>query len=225
MSIRPGANGSYSATKVPVLALLTFAFGVSPDRVSGAPASTKRYDIEARFERDDASLQVPTADLLIRAVLRERFGLVAHIEPRDLPVYVLKVARRDGRLGVGLKPSSVNCHDEVAASEARQRSSRATNGAPACGAIEDPERFVAGGTTIETLARALRIPSGRTVIDGTGLAGTWDVTLEFSPLNESSAARPSIFTVVEGQLGLTLQPSTAPLDVLVVDSIYEPTPN
>ena len=80
------------------------------------------------------------------------------------------------------------------------------------------------------LADDLRYSSGRTVIDKTGLTGLYDYTepaysTDNTPANSPAAAYPSIFTAVQEQLGLKLEPSTAPLDILVIDSAEKPTPN
>jgi uncharacterized protein (TIGR03435 family) len=218
-------NGRYSARKVPVIALLTSAYNLSPERIVGAPSWRERYDIQARYEPTDPSAPVPRVNVLLQSLLRDRFGLVAHIEKRDFPIYVLKVARRDGRLEAGLKPSSVNCGEATAVNRAREWNTKAANVAPACEAIERPDAFIAGGLTLDVVASALRIPAGRHVMNETGLAGTWEVTLEFAPLRDTSGDRPNVFTALQEQLGLKLEPATAPLDVLVVDAISRPTPN
>lgn len=224
MAFHAAPKGAYSATKITVLALLTAAFGVSPDRVIGAPPQTQRYDVDARYEPADRSGPVPPVNVLLRSLLRDRFGLVSHVEQREFPVYVLRPVT-DDHFGPGLTRSRIDCADAAAAAAARNARTTAPNGAPACDAIEEPDMFIASGTALGTLARALRIPSGRTVIDGTGLTGTWDVKLEFAPLRDAAGDKPNVFTALQEQLGLRLEPSRAPLDVLVVDSIHEPTPN
>ena len=80
---------------------------------------------------------------------------------------------------------------------------------------------------------ALHITShvGRPVIDKTGLTGSFDYELRWTPDEPSpdgGAARaggPSIFAAVEEQLGLKLEPQRGPVEVLVIDSIERPTPN
>jgi len=77
---------------------------------------------------------------------------------------------------------------------------------------------------ISTLTEWLRQPSGRVVIDKTGLVGNYELTLRYtSDLNAVDA--PSVFTALEEQLGLKLVPDRAPLQVLVVDHIERPTPD
>jgi uncharacterized protein (TIGR03435 family) len=224
MSARPLPNGGYSARKAPLIALLTSAYGLSPERVINAPAWPDRYDIEARYQPGDPAEPVPPLTTLLQSLLRDRFGLVARMEQRDLPVYVLKLARADGRPGPQLRRSNRDCANAAVTLAAEVRD-LASNGAPACGANEGPGIFVAGGLTMGTIARALRVPANRNVVDATGLDGLWEAKLEFAAQGDESGNKPSIFTALQDQLGLKLEPSTAPLDVLVIDAIQRPTPN
>jgi uncharacterized protein (TIGR03435 family) len=224
MVVQPVPNG-YSGRKIPVIALLTSAYGLSVDRVIGAPQWPDRYDIQARYEPADPAAPSPRLNLLLQSLLRDRFGLVAHTEKRNLPVYFLRVARTDRRLGPELKASAVNCADPAVATRARAENARAANGSPACGAIERPDAFIAGGMSLDVIANALRIPAGRPVIDDTGLSGTWETHVEFAPLGDTSGEKTNVFTALPEQLGLKLESGTAPLDVLVVDSMTKPTPN
>jgi uncharacterized protein (TIGR03435 family) len=223
MVVQQLPNGGYSGRKIPLVALLTSAYGISPERIIGAPNwwKTDRYDIEARYEPRDRA--VPPLNVLLQGLLRERFGLIAHMEKRDFPVYVLRTIAKDGKLGPGVKPSSAAC--PAAPINSRDANSRAANGAPLCGAIERPDAFIASGVTMDTVARALRVPAGRDVINDAGLLGTWDVTLEFASPTDTSGEKPSIFTAIKDGLNLKLDSATAPVDVLVVDAAARPTPN
>ena len=100
----------------------------------------------------------------------------------------------------------------------------------------DPGRLVAGGSEIRDVARTLAQVTGRVVIDRANLAGQYDLELTWAP--ESSPATregrpvpavdsnaPSLFTAVQDQLGLKLEPTTAPMEVLVVDAAERPTPD
>jgi uncharacterized protein (TIGR03435 family) len=84
------------------------------------------------------------------------------------------------------------------------------------------------------LARMLVVPAGRLVEDRTGLAGGFDFDLAFTmdgaappgaqaPAPDANA--PSIFTALEEQLGLKLEPTRAPVEVLVIDRVERPTAN
>jgi uncharacterized protein (TIGR03435 family) len=225
--IEPRSKSDYSVRKTTLAALLASAYGIPATRIEGAPSwwKTERFDIDARYEPPDPSAAAPAMTVLLQSLLHDRFALVAHTERRNLPVYALRVARNDGRLGAGLRPSTLQCLDVDRPANARDRTTTATNGAPACGAVENPEALIASGMTLEVLARALRPPAERDVVNDTGLTGRWDITLQFAPVGQATGDKPSLFTAVQEQLGLKLEASTAPLDVLVVDSVARPTPN
>ena len=78
---------------------------------------------------------------------------------------------------------------------------------------------------IGPLVRDLYDWTGRPVIDRTGLTGRFDFTLTFASEGSDDISAPSIFTAVEEHLGLKLEPTTGPMDVLVVDSVERPTPD
>lgn len=225
MVIRQLPNGGYSSQKITLGALLTSAYGVSPDRIIGMPnwGKTDRYDIEARYEPHDQA--APQLNVLLQGMLRDRFGLVAHAEKRDFPVYLLRTVDKDGKSGPGLKPSKANCEDAAAANSARESKVRAADGAPLCGAVERPDAFIGGGVTMDTLARSLRIPAGRDVVNQTGLDGFWEFALEFAPAGDTTGEKPSVFTALRDELDLKLESGTAALDVLVIDSVAHPTAN
>jgi uncharacterized protein (TIGR03435 family) len=79
-----------------------------------------------------------------------------------------------------------------------------------------------------SLAGALSTGLDRVVLDRTGLEGIYDVSLHWSPdfaQRDGDANAPSLAAALQEQLGLTLQSTTAPIDVLVIDHIERPTPN
>jgi uncharacterized protein (TIGR03435 family) len=92
-------------------------------------------------------------------------------------------------------------------------------------ANEEPGVLAAGGMSMGAIARMLGVPAGRHVIDATGLDGLWAGMLDFAPQGDDIGNKPSLFAALRDQLGLQLEPSTAPLEVLVVDRIQRPTPN
>jgi uncharacterized protein (TIGR03435 family) len=80
-----------------------------------------------------------------------------------------------------------------------------------------------GGRPISTLAEWLRAPSGRVVVDKTGLTGDFEFSLRYTSQSNPRDDVSSIFTALEEQLGLKLVPDRAPLQVLVVDHIEPPS--
>jgi uncharacterized protein (TIGR03435 family) len=95
-STRIQAGGRWIATNIPLASLITIAHGLNnDDRVLNVPDWTRRtrYDINAVGTPGFANEDVPSA---LRALLRERFGMQAHVEQRELPIYNLTVLRADG---------------------------------------------------------------------------------------------------------------------------------
>ena len=74
------------------------------------------------------------------------------------------------------------------------------------------------------LVRELTDYAGRPVVDQTGLAGEWALTVTWMPDGAvGDGSLPSIFTAMREQLGLKLEPSRGPVDVLVIDNAERPT--
>jgi uncharacterized protein (TIGR03435 family) len=155
--------------------------------------------------------------------------LVAHYEDRDEEVYLVTLSRADGRPGRALRTSPRDC----AAVETAQQADRppirlppAENGAPPCGIQTNGGVFLAGGITMESFARNLGSRAGRIVIDRTGLAGYYELTLKYDGRREAAAAEPSdepsLFTAVQEQLGLRLEAGRGPVQALVIDCIERP---
>ena len=108
--------GNVSAFNIPLRQLIRQAYQVQDFQIIGAPdwANNDRFDIEGRFDPTAAPPLGPTPPaprmaLMLRALLRDRFGMVAHMETRDLPILALRLVRTDGRLGPQLKPSTADC--------------------------------------------------------------------------------------------------------------------
>ena len=76
------------------------------------------------------------------------------------------------------------------------------------------------------LADALARESDRTIVDQTELAGEYDVTLKWTPdAADSDPAAISLFTAIQEQLGLKLESTKAPVEMLVIDSVQKATEN
>lgn len=219
---RPG--GSFIAMNVPLFRIIQFAFAVPDYRLTGGPdwVRSDRFDVEAKAERDVSSEQMRA---MVQALLANRFHLTIRRESRQMPIYGLLVARDDRQLGSSLRPSAPGC---------------AAPGGP--GQTMDESRTPNGGNTtrrtcasiaalIATVSTALQ----STVDDKTGLRGMWDYELSFTGERRRGAdavavARdpndaPAIFTAIQEQLGLKLEPSRGPVEVLVIESVERPTPD
>ena len=164
--------------------------------------------------------------MMLRKLLEERFRVAVRPESREMQVYVLVLARRDGRPGPQLRRSQVDCTSTSPAPPS------ASSGAqPQCVSRNGPGFTAAVGRPISAFLFFLTGQVQRAVVDRTGLTGTWDIDLTFSPDGFAAPAAtpqdsgPSLFTALQEQLGLRLEPSTGPVQVLVIDRIERPTEN
>ena len=149
--------------------------------------------------------------------------------PRE-PIYNLIVMRHDGRLGPNITPSEADCEARAIAGIPPPS---AAGVVPPCTNRAFLSR-VEGDLTMAALVRQLRLfDGGREVVDQTGLTGSYRIVLTFdvqAALRGPDAApaasdAPALFTALQEQLGLKLEPSKAMRDVLVIDHIERPTEN
>jgi uncharacterized protein (TIGR03435 family) len=167
--------------------------------------------------------QQPLLRAMMRNLLVERFKLVTRREMRDTPIYALVVARADRRLGPQMRPSSADCAALAAAF--RATGARQTPDSPVCGLITPRGLFRGRGVPLGDLARALTRMTERPVVDATDLTGFFDLELKWTPDNAPGpTSDASLFTAVQEQLGLRLEPRRAPVRVLVIESLERPAP-
>jgi uncharacterized protein (TIGR03435 family) len=179
---------------------------------------------------------------MLRNLLEERFHLKARLETRVYPLFALVIARQDGSLGPGLRRRTGPCTPR-AVGELGELFGPLPSTRTQCGGRVDRGLLLSTGATMGDLVWALSRPElvpgvGRIVVDRTGLTGTFDVDLRWTPdsaftdRSHTAAPAPSLdghepplFTAIEEQLGLKLERSKGPVDVLVIDHVEQPTPN
>jgi len=219
-------NGRFTAENVSVKILIQYdAYDVPGPQILGGPdwLASQRFNIDAKV--DDATAEsmdkIPNQQRnllmhqLVQQLLADRFKLAVHWEQKEMPVYALAVEKTSP----GLHP----------AKDPNKDSRSSTNGT-----LTDQ------GVTMTDLAQQmtqiLNRELGRIVIDKTNLQGKYDLTLSWSPDNhpanftnasaENAAPLvPSIFTAVKEQLGLKLESTKAPVEVLVIDHVEAPSEN
>jgi uncharacterized protein (TIGR03435 family) len=229
-------GGRFVASNVALQQLISDAYRMpvtgGPEWIRDPPgpprAGEVRFDVIATIPPDTPAAQIP---LMVRTLLARRFGLAVHTETRETPAYLLVHAREDRRLGPRLLPSTQQCQSEIDAGPLRAPVRRVTeDGKPVCSIMMGPAAIRGGGLTMRFLANTLGGFVGRVVVDRTGLTGPFDFELTYAPPARGtppppSEDRPSIFTAVQEQLGLELEPSVAPVEFLVVDTVSMPTEN
>lgn len=207
-------KGGITASCVPAAFVVQCAYRLMDQtRIVGLPDWTKSnsqlFTIEARVSGEDAAAYAKlTHDeqfRMLQQVLAIRFQMKAHMETRPMRAYDLTVAKG----GPKLKQAPA---DEPSQSQ--------------FGARTGDVKWA--NSPLTNLTFLLGRETGRPVIDKTGLTGRYDFTLEYLPAARAAAAtsdRPSVFTALEEQIGLRLVPSKEPVDVLVIDSIQQPSAN
>jgi len=239
--------GRYNVAGVRVAGIISEALRVPSNRITGLPDWTlkDRYTIAAKAPEGTQSTDERAMFVMLTNLLKDRFRMATHIEVREMPVYSLVFARSDKRFGPAVKESSMECRAAVAARvEGVRRGERAAgrSGPNECESVRiNPGGTVSlSGVRIDMIAQILTPYVGRPVIDKTGLTSYYNVTLKWTPdVGSASVASPglppgvlpldsdapNLFTALQEQLGLKLENGSAPLDVVVVDSIDHPTPD
>ena len=220
------------------------------ERIAGGPdwIDTIRYDVDARIDPALATAlqkmsneqQKDQTSLMMQSLLADRFQLKVHFESRELPIYALVVAKG----GPTLSPAK-----ESPAAEGDQPPQPSLPAKP-----QDIRKGIfvqyrgqaaqmtAKGETLDGLVHWLAGYSeiaGRTVVNQTGLSGTYDFTLRwtrerFAATGQGDAPGsaaspelegPALFTGLQEQLGLRLLSTKGPVEVLVIDHIENPSEN
>jgi uncharacterized protein (TIGR03435 family) len=210
----------FRGINVPAHVLLLQANGLHEGQLVDEPAWCRSdvFDIQAKVAAPDvevfAKLGYDQRQAMFQQILTERFNLAAHRDTRELPVYALSIAKG----GPKLKESPPD--PSFAA------------GAKSGGRVGmSMGRITAQRTTLSDFAAMISRQLGRIVLDRTGLTAAYDFTLQWTPDNTASTAPvpadapPSIFTAVQEQLGLKLESTKGPVDVIVIDHIEKPAEN
>ena len=234
----------YVATNLPAKLLIEIAYGVKDFQVSGGPSwiESERFDINAKVDDSTAqqmrslSLDEQRAQkfLMLRTLLADRFKLQITRVSKELPVDALVVAKS------GPKLKEVPADEPASAPQTPMPGITLPGLKPGDSRISissGKETFEARALPISKFVDFLSRSQGHTVLDQTGLKGTYDFTLQFTvetgplapPLQTDAAAEPSdvetLRVAIQNQLGLKLESTKAPVDTIVIDHIEEPTAN
>jgi uncharacterized protein (TIGR03435 family) len=235
-----GPPGRFTSTNVPVQQFIVFAYQVQPFQIEGGPdwIRNDRYDINARAEGNFPATTIDGPDprrQMLKALLIDRFNLGAHIESRERPIYTLVASRPDKALGPRLSRSTTDCvalGNAVRRGQAPATLPRTPAGDLDCGLSAPPGRLTMGTQPMTQVAAMLSGLLRRGVVDRTGLTGNYSGNIEYTPDNapregaDVPAPDPndaSLFTALEEQLGLKLEPGRGMVDVLIIDHIDRPT--
>ena len=248
LMLQPG--GRLQATNVPLNMLVRFAYSIQDFQIVGLPEwkESERFDINAKAEGDPQPGQpgvVGPFQKMMQGLLGDRFKLVAHLEKREMPIYALVTARADRKLGPGLRPSTVDCTALMAERGRAGMRLPAPGQQMQCGFRIGPGQMTGGSMPLSQLASSLSNFVQRVVIDRTGVTGNFDLDLKYSldqgmmasllgpargaitgapPADVAAASdAPSLFTALQEQLGLKLESSRGPVEVLVIEHVDKPS--
>ena len=231
---QPG--GVYRVTNYTLRSLIAAAYlrpQINPDfLISGGPKwiDSDRFDVEAKAAGEFPVVSGPESlssprRVMLQALLAERFQLKVHLESFERPIYVLKVANSNRKQVSGLTGAAVDC-------------TVPRPGRPNCNPRIGPGIIDLPGTTMAQFAGLLPRFVDRMVRDQTGLTGSLDLKLNWTPAPGEWVAPPnaevalappadgpSIFTAIQEQMGLKLEPSRGPVEFLVIDNAERPSQN
>jgi uncharacterized protein (TIGR03435 family) len=169
--------GRFSWTNANLRQLIQVAYGRRPHQLIGMPdwSDTARFDVVASTSPGTSCQQM---NVMRQSQLADRFDLVAHRDKRELPVYSLVPARRDGRLGPWIRPAAVDCE---AVTAQPLNGGNAQSNYSVCTPQMGLRRLKGPGFRMETLASALMRLFDRSVVDKTGISGAFDIELTWAP--------------------------------------------
>jgi uncharacterized protein (TIGR03435 family) len=241
MMVRP-LPGRLTAS-APLRLLMQNAYTVQAFQIVGGPGwiDSERYTLEAKAGGNASRAEI---FLMLQSLLEDRFQLKVHRETRELPVYTLVPARSGLKLPPPKEGSCVESTTDTIPEPSRGRMQPAVQGqAPLarCGSVgvmaaPPAARMQGGKVLMPEFIRMLSMVLGRPVIDKTGFSGLFDVRLDFLP-DEMTAMLPppppdavsadsnvpSILTAMQEQLGLRLESTTGPVEVIVIDHVERPS--
>ena len=208
-------------TNVTVHALINLAYWLHPKQLTGGPAwtETEKFDMAGK---PDAPGQ-PNVDqmkVMIQKLLTDRFQLKFHFEKRELPVYAVRLAKTGAKI--------IQSQDDP-------------KGIPGWNFGRNPSGMIMAfrNSPMSQFTAVLQNSTDRPVVDQSGLTGRYDFTLNFTPdaamaallggppppAGDNPDAAPDLFAAFQQQLGLKLEPTRAPVDVMVIDKVEKPSEN
>jgi uncharacterized protein (TIGR03435 family) len=219
-------------TNTTVMDLIVIAYGLRYYNVAGGPdwARGTRYMIEARSDSsvDEKLAHLSTEDArlekqhMVQALLAERFQLKTHWITKEGTTYNLVLAKKGPKFSTDLKAPS-----------AEEMARFGNHPVPPIYQQGDGRlgyKFIAHGCSMKFLADTLAGQMDAPVADQTGLAATYDFTLQYNGTlpgtgSNDPAAWSPLITALPEQLGLRLEPVKGPVEVLLIDHIEKPSAN
>ncbi len=211
----PGGSG-YEVENMTAKIMMAAMYRIPERQIEGGPGwfGAERFNVEARADRGGYSID--ELHTMFKNLLRDRFGLKVHVDTREGPVYILRVAKG----GTKMK-------DDGPIGDLNIPMSR-----------QGPGQWVGRKVPLQYLCWFLGqvAPNDmRPVLDETGLKDVYDFELSYGPdlppgapadnLSPEMRNRPALREALEEQLGLVLKPARGPIQYFVIDHVEQPTAN
>ncbi len=232
IQIQPG--GRLDAKNVNVKFLIQQAYGVRDFQITNAPSwvNSERFDVLAKAPDGTSNLTPDKLRPMMQALLEERFKLTLHRETKEMPAYTLVVAKGGSKMKED--PAGDGDGPDGAGGPGGPGGGRGGPGGGR-GMMRMGRGMVnAEGVKLEFLVNNLANQLGKTIIDKTDLKGIYTFKLEWTPEpggpthpgeDAPAADGPSIFTALQEQLGLKLEPTKGPTELLIIDRVERATEN
>ncbi|MEP6962026.1 MAG: TIGR03435 family protein [Acidobacteriota bacterium] len=216
--------GTYEAHGASLIYLLTFGYNMHPKQFVGLPAwaTSDRYEINAKLpdggRPTDAQLRI-----MVQNLVKDRFGITLHVEKRDLSAYTINVGK-GGLAGIKMT---------------RSESQGSNGGGTFAGSVPGTGVMNMGNATMTDMASLMqRVMLDRPVVDQSGLTGRYNIALKWAPDDTQFTQMnlrlvpppgadplPDLVTAFQEQLGLKLESTKAPVDVMVIDKVSRHSEN
>jgi uncharacterized protein (TIGR03435 family) len=236
--------GTFTTKGTTVKLLITIAYGVKEFQVSGGPGwiNTDRFDVDGKMSDTEVEYlnklppdqQSTRMGLMVQGLLADRFQLKVSHATKDLPVYALVVAKNGPKL------------HEAKPGDTYPNGIKGLDGVAHPGIMRmGPGQINGQALQMRQLATMLSQILGRDILDQTGLKGQYDINLQWTPdvgegmmFGEHAGPKPpgdnpappestgpSIYTALQEQLGLKLDSTKGPVEIIVVDHVEQPSEN
>ena len=194
ISVSPPGSPTFTATNISLQLLIAVAYGMDSDNILNGPSwlGSQQYDVTAKAE-GNPRLTYEQLRAPLQKLLQERFQLAVHPQTKEGSGYAL-VAAKNGPKLEETKGDSTHAY------------------------------IIKGGlrlqnVSLDSLAGSLTRPTGRPVVNETGIKGNFDITLDYAPEGATNSEMPSLFTALQEQLGLQLVTRRVPIEMLVIDRV------
>jgi uncharacterized protein (TIGR03435 family) len=230
-SIKPSqlSTPTYAGTNTRMVRMMFSpeAYGVQANQISGPKdLLDKAYDVEGKTAKAGTDKADPEQgrmerQRMLQALLADRAKLVLHRESKDILSYALVVADSGSRLQASQfgEGQTIDIKGPEGRAVGAHRMVMQKGGDNVIG-------IAAQGVAVTDIARQLSMQLGTPVEDKTGLTGSYDFNLHWAPATSQNkggvADNSGLFTAVQSQLGLKLEPQNRPMEVLVIDHIEQP---